>query len=192
MNKKDIVFYALILILVALFVWQWISGNYLANQMSSMRGYNVQMQSLSGIGPLKSAHLHADVKVYINGEAIDFSQQKYQLQNNFIHFEDGVGDVVHNHATGLAVGHMFKSVGIDFNSNCIVIDNQSYCNDNKNKLKFYANGRLSNEFDNYVIHDMDKLLISYGSENDQEVKQQLDSVTNLAQDYSNKEEMELE
>ena len=35
--------------------------------------YNAQLGMLSGIGPLRSAHLHADVKVYMNGKSIDFS-----------------------------------------------------------------------------------------------------------------------
>lgn len=139
---------------------------------------------MTGIGSLGSEHLHADVKVYINGRTIDFSQKKYQLASSFIHFEEGIGDVIHTHATGLAVGHMFKSLDIDFNNNCIVVEKQSYCNDNDKKLKFYANGQLSNEFDNRIIRNLDKYLISYGSENESEIQKQLSSITNLAPRYS--------
>ncbi len=184
MTKKDLILYFIILVLVILFLWQWLSKGSLIRQLNDLQIYNNQVQLMTGIGPLRSAHLHADVKVYINGQAIDFSQQKYQLKNSFIHFEEGIGDVIHTHATGLTIGHMLKSVGISFNNNCIVVDGKNYCNEDGKKLKFYVNGQQYSEFDNYIIKDLDKYLISYGSENEEEIQKQLSSITNLALRYS--------
>ncbi len=184
MTKKDLIFYIVILILIILFLWQWLSKGALINQINQLQKHSNQIQLMTEIGALGSAHLHADVKVYINRQAIDFSQQKYQLKNSFIHFEEGIGDVIHTHAKGLTVGHMFKSIGINFNNNCIVVEGQDYCNQDGIKLKFYVNGQLNNEFDNYVIKNLDKYLISYGSDNDAEIQKQLSSVTNLAARYS--------
>ena len=184
MSRKGLIFYAVIFILVILFLWQWLSKGALVNQLNKAQHHNSQLQFLSGIGVLGSAHLHADVKVYINGQAIDFSQKKYQLTTSFIHFEEGVGDVIHTHATGLTLGHLFKSLGRDFNDNCIVLDSQSNCNSDDKTLKFYVNGAKSNEFDNRVIKDLDKYLISYGNDSEAEIQKQLSSVTNLAAKYS--------
>ncbi len=184
MTKKNLIFYVAIFILIVLFLWQWVSKGALVAQLSKSQNHQQQLQLLSGIGPLGLAHLHADIKVYISGQSIDFSQRKYQLASSFIHFEEGIGDVIHTHAAGLTVGHMLKSVGIDFNANCIVVDRQSYCDGGNNKLKFYVNGDLNTEFDNYIIKDLDKILISYGSENEGEIEEQLSSVTNLAAKYS--------
>ena len=178
------VVYSIIFILVILLLWQWLSKGSLIRQLSDLQKYNSQVQLMTGIGPLGSTHLHADVKVYINGQAIDFSQRKYQLQNSFIHFEEGIGDVIHTHATGLTIGHMLKPVGINFNNNCIFIEGSNYCNDENKKLKFYANGHQNDEFDNYIIKDLDKYLISYGSEDEREIQKQLSSITNLAAGYS--------
>lgn len=165
---------------MALFLWQWASKDSLVSQLQQLQNYNSQLSLLSGVGPLKSTHLHADVKVYINGKAVDFSQSKYQLTTSFIHFEERVGDVIHIHATGLTVGHMMKSVGMDMNNNCILFEKNNYCNEDSKKLRFYVNGRLKNDFDNYIIKDLDKILISYGTESDVELQKQLDSITNLA------------
>ena len=184
MRKKDIVFYVLILILVILFLWQWLSKGALITQLSKVKNYNSQLQLLNGIGPLASTHIHADAKVYINGNSVDFSQRKYQLATSFIHFEEGIGDVIHVHATGMTIGHLFKSLKGDLNNNCVVLEGQSYCNENDKKLKFYVNGKPSNEFSNYIIHDLDKILVSYGNENDAEIQKQLSSITNLAPRYS--------
>ncbi|MBI2658299.1 hypothetical protein HYX08_06435 [Candidatus Woesearchaeota archaeon] len=184
MRKKDLFFYIVILFLVVMFLWQWLSKGNLVRQLDEMHKDVMDLHLLSGIGPLRSAHDHADVKVYINGQAMDFSQRKYQLTARFIHFEDGIGDVIHVHATGLTVGHLFKSLGMDFSNNCIAVEGQSNCNEEDKKLKFYVNGQKSNEFDSRVIKDLDKYLISYGNENDAEIQKQLDSITNLAPKYS--------
>lgn len=184
MAKKGIFLYILILILVALFLWQWLSKGALVNQLNELQKDNKDLNLLSGIGYLRSAHIHADIKVYINGHAMNFSQRKYQLNSRFIHFEEGIGDVIHVHARGLTLGHLFESVNIDFNSNCIAIESQSYCNENNKKLKFYVNGQQNNEFDNKVIGESDKYLISYGNENESEIQKQLGSLTSLAARYS--------
>ena len=190
MRKKDLVFYFLILVLVVLFLWQWLSKGALTVQLTQLQNYDNQLHLLSGIGALGSTHIHADVKVYINGQSIDFSQRKYQLASSFIHFEEGIGDVVHVHATGMTMGHLLKTLKSDLNNNCLVLESQNYCNEKNKKLKFYVNSHQNNEFDNYVIKDLDKILVSYGSENDSEIQKQLASITNLAPQYSSQDGME--
>ena len=184
MAKKVLVFYLIILILTVLFLWQWVSKGALQAQISQLQKYNSQLQLLSGIGQLASTHIHADIKVYIGSQSIDFSQKKYQLATSFIHFEEGIGNVVHVHATGMTMGHLFKSLKSGLSNNCVVLEGQSYCNDNEKKLKFYVNGKPNNEFSNHVIHDLDKVLVSYGNENDADIQNQLSSITNLAAKYS--------
>lgn len=191
MAKKSAILYGIIALLLILFLWQWTTNSSLWNQLNNLnnqanllQNYNGQLSKLSGIGPLSSTHIHADIKVYINGQSIDFSQKKYQLTTSYIHFEDGIGDVVHIHATGLTMGHLFKSLNGDFNNNCLNFEGKSYCNDNNKKLKFYVNGRPNDEFGYYFIKDLDKILVSYGSESSAELQTQLNSITNLAPNLS--------
>ena len=189
--KRAVIFYAVILVLFVLLTWQWVSKAGLDNQVRGINKQIGEMQKdtndlllLTGIGPLRSTHQHADIKVYINGNAVDFSQKKYQLAARFIHFEEGIGDVVHTHATGLTIGHLFRSLGGNLNNNCVVLEKNNYCSEGSNKLRFYVNGNPSNEFDNYVIKDLDKILVSYGAESEADMQKQLNSVTNLAAKYS--------
>ncbi|MEK6891566.1 MAG: hypothetical protein AABX25_00105 [Nanoarchaeota archaeon] len=198
MIKKSAIPYTILTILLILFLWQWISKGNLVNQLNNLnnqtnllQNYNGQLSKLSGIGPLSSIHIHADIKLYIDGQSIDFSQKKYQVATSYIHFEDGLGDVVHIHATRLTMGHLFKSLNGDFNNNCLTLDEQTYCDDGNKKLKFYVNGKPNDEFGYYVMKDLDKVLVSYGTENDSEIQKQLKSITNLAPKYSaSKLEME--
>lgn len=184
MTKKYTIFYAVILILVILFLWQWISKGGLINQLNELQKDNRDLHLLSGIGQLMSTHLHADIKVYINGNAIDFSQEKYQLASRFVHFEEGIGDVIHTHATGLTIDHLLNSLGGNINNNCIILEGTNYCNEGNKNLKLYINNQQNNEFSNYVIQNLDKILISYGDENEAEIQEQLSSITNLAPKYS--------
>lgn len=186
MRKKDLFFFSIIFIFVILFLWQWLSKGSLIQQNTQLQKYQPQLQLLSGIGALGSAHWHADVKVYINGQSIDFSKRKYQLATSFIHFEEGVGDVIHMHATGLTVGHMFKSLGMNFNNNCLYFEGQTYCNSDDKKLRFYVNGESNDLFDNYAIKDLDKILVSYGDSSNEQIQEQLKAITNLAPNYSAK------
>ncbi len=194
MKKKEFILYSLVFIFFVIFVWQWLSRNSaeadlqrVSSNFQKADNFNLQLQKLSGIGPLNSAHLHADVKVYINGDTVDFSQKKYQIEdthNNFVHFEEGIGDVIHIHATGLTIRHMIRSVNLYVNNNCLTFEGTKYCNDGNKKLKFYVNGKASNEFGDYVINDLDKILVSYGPETD--LSKQLASITNLAPELSGK------
>lgn len=184
--KKTALLYAAIAILIAMIIWQWVSGGSSSAQLQQVGRYADQLHMLSGIGPLRSAHLHADVKVYINGKAVDFSQRKYQLTTDFIHFEEGIGDVTHTHATGLTLGHLLNSVGIKLGDGCINFEGNDYCNGNNKTIKLYINGKPNGELSSYEIRDLDRLLVSYGDEGEEAIKKQLDSVTNLAQKYSGK------
>jgi hypothetical protein len=70
---------------------------------------------------------------------------------------------------------------MNFNKDCITLENkEKFCNGGNKKLKFFVNGKESSEFENYVFNDLDKLLISYGSEIEEEIKNQLDSITDFA------------
>ena len=138
------------------------------------------LSSQPKIGSAGSAHLHADIKVYVNGNQIDFSQPMYQLQSNLVHFEGGDGDVIHVHATGMTIGYALKTLGINFSPNCISVGNNNFCNGGTKTLKFYVNGRPNIVFGNYEIRNLDKILVSYGSENETAIQAQLDSITNKA------------
>ncbi|MDP3766309.1 MAG: hypothetical protein Q8R04_07390 [Nanoarchaeota archaeon] len=159
-----------------------------AGELQCNMGINAQ------IGVLGSQHTHADWKIYIDGKALDFSDKSHmeRMKNNmpvssFIHVDSGApapektGDVLHMHATGIPLWTFFKSVGMAFNKDCITLENkEKFCNDSNKMLKFFVNGKESNEFENYVFNDFDKILVSYGDESEEEARNQLASITDFA------------
>ena len=155
------------------------------------------MDSSSTIGILGSQHIHADWKIYIDGKALDFFDKSHmeRMRNNqpvssFIHVDSGApapektGDILHMHATGIPLWIFFKSIEMDFNKDCINLENKGkFCSEGNKKLKFFVNGKESSEFENYVFKDLDKILISYGDENEQEIKNQMASITDFAKNH---------
>ena len=184
MKKKELTFLFIILFLVLFVAWLWTEKSKLQTELNNDRIFINQFQLMSGIGPLASTHQHVDVKVYISGHSIDFSQHKYQLATNYIHFEDGHRDVIHLHATGLTTEHMLNSVKINFRNNCLMFEDQNYCDGNGKTIKFYVNGKLRNDLGTYVMNDLDKILVTYGDETPVQIQKQLDSITDLAPKYS--------
>ncbi len=151
------------------------------------------MDPKATIGLLGSAHMHAEFKVYVNGNAVDFSEYAEQHEeamensgikttSSFIHVHEeeaphSAGDVLHMHASGVPLWVFFESIGMDFSKECITLNaNEKFCNDAEKTLKFYVNGKQNNSFEDYVPKDDDKILISYGAESRDEIKGQLDSI----------------
>lgn len=137
-------------------------------------------------------HEHADFKVYLNDKVFDFSLAKYQdskesPKDPYAHLHDGNGTVTHKHRQGVTLGYFFKTIGMSFDKNCFITDTkQQYCSDGKNTLKMYVNGKPNDKLGEYEFTDLDKIVISYGSEDQAIIQKQIDSVTDQACMYSEK------
>jgi len=137
--------------------------------------------------PAEIYHNHADFAVYLNGTMHNFSQEKYMSSENVslshdVHMHSMDGGIVHMHAAGTKMKDFFQSIGMNFTSDCFVLDDgQSFCSNAKNKLLFYVNGRQNYDYGQYEPKDLDRLLISYG---DGDVQAQLESVSDTACIYS--------
>ncbi len=134
----------------------------------------------------KNQHVHADIQVYVQGQAVNFSESRFQSSSErplteYIHFHDGRGNVVHLHASGVPLSYLFGTFGGFLNATCIQVaaGGPPYCSDGSASLNFFVNGKVATDAGAYVFKDLDELLISYGSSG-QAVSSQLASVTSEA------------
>lgn len=164
------------------------SFNALMKNMDSANRYINDLRLITGIGPLGSSHIHADIAVYVEGKKLDMSKTEYQLRAHNVHLEENNGEIIHVHASGIALGHLLNSLEMDLTSECLqLLNGQKLCSDKAKILKIFVNGKENKEYGSYVINDLDKMLISYGSEAGQELQKQLDSITDLAETKAGKE-----
>ncbi|MGI0024295.1 MAG: hypothetical protein ACREA4_04015 [Nitrososphaera sp.] len=125
----------------------------------------------SNFGPLGSAHEHAIFEVRLNGDAVDFSQSKYQVRSQFIHVENNDGTTLHRHATNVTVGEFLKSVRMNIQDNCFVADDgRRFCEDGTNQLRYFVNGTVKSSIMDYVLADNDRILVIYGSESQEQLQ----------------------
>ena len=143
----------------------------------------------ANIGALGSQHFHADFKIFINGNSINFADDKHYMKSNIIHLdnqqnkEDASG-LIHMHATGVPFWYFLKSIGIDLGKECITLEyQQKFCNSTDKKLRFFINGKEHPDIGNYVFRDLDKILVSYGDETEEELIKQINLVTDYAKNH---------
>ena len=130
-----------------------------------------------GTGPLNDEHEHAGILVRIHGDKFDFSLPAYQVKSPYIHFEGQDGNTIHRHASNVQLGFLFNSVKIGLTDDCFVFPDKTpehtFCTDEKYSLKFYINHEKVDSIVNYVLNDDDRILISYGNQNQTQIDDQL-------------------
>lgn len=77
-------------------------------------------------GALHSAHEHGTLEMVVLGERVDFSQPRYQLQNDRFHFEERDGRVWHTHATGVTLAWAMDTLGIQVSEGSVTYRGTTY------------------------------------------------------------------
>lgn len=179
MKKTNTIFIIVValLVFVAILLWR----EFDLTKKNSVLYVN-HLEQLTGVGRLGSTHIHADFKVYINGEEIKVYQEKNLEKNKFTHMHPGQDeeDVIHVHATGITLKQFFGTLNIHLSRNCIKLEEKEFCTDNSKSLRYYVNGKVNVDAPNYVIEDLDKILITIGINNQTEIQKQLASIGNNA------------
>ena len=132
-------------------------------------------------------HAHADFKVFINGNEMDFAREKYDYKDHNIHLHvNNVygGYVMHLEGRRALIADFFASLGIGFNSTCFATETESYCNGNASKLRMLVNCEENQDYGAYAPKDLDRILITYGSESEAQIAAQKESVTSVSCAFS--------
>ena len=130
-----------------------------------------------GAGKLGDEHEHASVLVRIFGDKFDFSATTYQIKSSWIHFEESDGNTVHRHSSGVTLGYLFETLGIEIDENCYIFaDGRQFCTNEDYSLKYFINRDSVNSINDYVIQDDDRILISYGNEKEHQIINQLNEL----------------
>ena len=127
-----------------------------------------------GAGKLGDEHEHASLLVRIFGDKFDFAVPSYQIKSSWIHFEESDGTTIHRHSSGVNLGHLFESLNIGIDDKCFSFpDGRQFCTNEDYSIKYFINHEMVDDIRDYVIKDEDRILISYGSESQEEIEEQL-------------------
>ena len=130
-----------------------------------------------GAGKLGDELEHASLLVRIFGDKFDFSATTYQIKSSWIHFEESDGNTIHRHSSGVALDYLFGTLGLDIDEDCYIFgDGRQFCTNEDYSLKYFINGDSVNDINDYVIQDDDRILISYGSETEDQIADQMNEL----------------
>jgi len=131
-----------------------------------------------GAGTLGSEHVHASFLAKLHGDVFAFTGPAYQIKSSWQHFEAGDGTTIHRHATGVMLGFLFETIGIGLDDECFAYKasaggERRFCTDENFSLKFYVNHQPVPNLTDYVFEDGDRILLSYGGEDQTQIDDQL-------------------
>ena len=88
--------------------------------------------------------------------------------------ENQDGDTIHRHSTGVELEFLFNSMSVGVDENCFVFpDGRQFCNNEDYSIKFYVNEQLVKDLRQYIVQEDDRILITYGNEDQLAIDSQL-------------------
>ncbi|NEU55589.1 hypothetical protein [Halorussus sp. MSC15.2] len=94
----------------------------------------------NGPSAIGSVHYHGTINVSIGGERLDFSRQRFQLQADAFHFENGDGQRWHVHAEDVTLAYAMQTLGIEVTNETVTYDGTTYGDDPNETVEVRVNG----------------------------------------------------
>lgn len=144
-----------------------------------------------------SVHYHANFGLYVNGIRDEFknftfyeeiqSCEQHESDNpkTLVHMHDNNNHVIHVHAHSVTWGQFFANLGYGLTDKALTTDKGTFVDGtNGNHLTFLLNGQPVDEVTNRLIVSRDVLLVSYGSNDQETLKKQYESIPEDAQKFN--------
>jgi hypothetical protein len=183
MSNKKLVSISIVIAIIFIGLSWVLSGGDRSTQIESDLPLSASVDTAKiTLGELDSTHEHISMLVFIDGERINFNQDKYMLKDKYVHFEDADGTTIHKHAIGITLPYFFSTLGIDLTQKCITLDTgRQYCNSPSNNkvLKVIVNGKTVEDVNSYELRHKDKILINYGDDNETNLRLKFNSVPDV-------------
>lgn len=138
---------------------------------------------LAFAAPEPPIHYHANFAIFVEGERLDLSGDRHMQDvaacagdvrdvppPSRVHLHNNDPDVVHVHHAGATWGHLLANLRFVLGDRVLVTSDEDVLVAGGGRtLKFILNGRPEMSVYNRTIRPRDRLLISFGSDSEQEV-----------------------
>lgn len=131
-------------------------------------------------------HYHANFAVFIHGERVTFDGPQYYQEVSACdahssplgrtHMHDKNDHLVHVHADTVTWSDFFTNLGWSLNNDMLYDGKTAHVDGQDGQLNFILNGKPTRSIANEVIGDQDRLLISFGAEDDVALQRQFSQV----------------
>lgn len=136
------------------------------------------------VEPPEAVHHHANFALFIDGERVDLSGDRYMEDVascsadpaslrpvDRVHLHDNRADVVHVHHAGATWGHLFTNLGFGLGADYLITDDgrRFFDGDEGLRMTFVVNGFPVPDLHNRPIESTDRVLIHLGVESPDQV-----------------------
>lgn len=107
-----------------------------------------------------SVHYHGTMNVTIEGQTLDFSRDRYQMQDRqYFHYEAGDGSQWHVHGQDVTLEYALHTLDIQVTANSVRFEGTTYSDDDEGTtVAFEVNGEPVNPRD-YVLQEGDEVRV---------------------------------
>lgn len=121
--------------------------------------------------------INASFAIFTNGTFRVFTASMYHNQSDNVFIESSNPNVVHVRKAHVTWNDFFATLPFSLSPNCLTTGTgQTFCTNKTGSLKFYLNGRPDPSALEREISGRDKLLVSFGNDNETEIEKQLQQV----------------
>lgn len=176
MNRK-IAILAIIAILVTIGGFIFLTNKKLSTQESPPNLPPVQSTANQAVD------YTASFAIYTEGVFRVFTASKYHNLSRDVFIQADNPNLVHIKKSGTTWDDFFKTLPMKLTGDCLTTGTkQTFCTDSTGTLNFYINGQEIDDLLQKQIKPNDKALITYGKENEEEIKIQLEKLNSLTSD----------
>jgi len=127
----------------------------------------------------KSVDYEARFAIYTNGLKRVFTSSMYHNLSKDVYIEASDPSIIHVKKDGITWMDFFLTLPFKLDKNCLTTGTkETFCTSPNATLKFYLNGIRNDNLLMEKIKEGDWILISYGLENEKQIKSQLNSLKN--------------
>ncbi|OGH02929.1 MAG: hypothetical protein A2798_00680 [Candidatus Levybacteria bacterium RIFCSPHIGHO2_01_FULL_37_17] len=124
---------------------------------------------------VEKQNIKASFAIFTNNTKRVFTDPKYHNQSKDAYMEEA--NIVIVKKTGTVWDNFFKTLPMKLTKDCLTTGTgQIFCGDGSGKLRFFINGIEDRDALEKEIKNGDKLLVSYGSKTEDEIKSELEQV----------------
>lgn len=115
--------------------------------------------------------------IFTHGVQRDFSAAMYLNQSSDVYIEATNPSIIHVKQSGVTWNEFFQTLPFELTRDCLTTGTgQQFCTGNEGTLTFFLNGNNTPEVLQQIIQPADRLLISFGNENETQLKKQFDQI----------------
>lgn len=169
MNKIPLLLIIGVMVLVGAYLFLTQSSKTVTKTMSPKTSTN----------DLSKVDYSASFAIFTNGTFRIFTAPMYHNLSNDVYIQADNPNIVYVKKNNITWNDFFKTLPFKLTKECLITGTkQTFCTDINGRLRFYVNGSEDvNALDKY-IEKGDKLLVTYGNENEVQIQKQFQQIPN--------------